>query len=926
MGVRKNAKFLSPTEREDFVRACVSMKADIVNPAAPVADRYSRWDEYVAIHRFIQNANTPSTNNVNFGHGGPGAYGFLSWHRYFLLRLELQLQSYVPGVMLPYWDWTDPIGTIAVEDFLGPNGDPASGNEVRLGYFAAEAPGTGSNTTPAPAWWPAGLTGWQLHAVFGTWAGPLRRNIQPPAGLPSIATLRSALDMATYPAFQNAVESGSGTAPFHQLHNGLHGWFGGGGHMGSVAVSPFDPMFYLHHCNCDRLWAMWQMDGHADEYPLAGGDAEHHRTDPMYPWVGALAGYSTNFSFTPIVMPDFSALGVITPEDVLDHRALGYSYDVQAVIAIALDRTGSMLGMTPDPMTSPAPDVTKWEAAKQGVSAFLLDCETAYAAAESYVVGGVKTFRSLGANEFTSVFAGTPYGLVKAGGAYGSTAFDAAVAALAPGGGTPLADALTDAHATIVTPPFGWLPADERRYIALFTDGMLTSGSPIASIPDGSLSNTAVFAMGFGTGADVDYAALEALTAKGITVGPTQTFHGENAGAIDKFYSQALAAALGFTPVMDPTTELHAGEHEHFEFTATSADDVFFITAQGMDFQDDPWSFQLIAADGELAWSDGTLPGHAHGGGSHGGRRPAVTVRRRRGRLSLFLRRDSADASAWVGTWRLLVAWRARTLGRMVMLDNGELMFPAAAGPIRGPRYARLLTKPERRLAVRSILSNMRHRLDVRPTSSNLGGQPACSVVVNVFARTRLALDLRGEREGDEISFTIAANLLRGAVGSARAFARLAAPARDLGVLVKRQAPASKRPTRVEAADDPKTDAARILAKLESRDRSIGEIRDEELPVVSHDGGAMHAHAKKVKIPGAYYAGVWIEGTYAPGASPAGSHSHEHKHAPAATGPVERFERLLTTSVGVGGRTAAAAKKTAPKSRNRTRRPKRTRR
>ena len=41
-------------------------------------------------------------------------------------------------------------------------------------------------------------------------------------------------------------------------------------------------------------------------------------------------------------MPDFSALGVITPEDVLDHRALGYSYDVQAVVGIALDRTGSM--------------------------------------------------------------------------------------------------------------------------------------------------------------------------------------------------------------------------------------------------------------------------------------------------------------------------------------------------------------------------------------------------------------------------------------------------------------------------------------------------------------------------------------------------------------------------------------------------------
>ena len=45
--------------------------------------------------------------------------------------------------MLPYWDWTDPTGTIVVEDFLGPNGDPLSSNQVRLGYFAADAPGIG---------------------------------------------------------------------------------------------------------------------------------------------------------------------------------------------------------------------------------------------------------------------------------------------------------------------------------------------------------------------------------------------------------------------------------------------------------------------------------------------------------------------------------------------------------------------------------------------------------------------------------------------------------------------------------------------------------------------------------------------------------------------------------------------------------------
>lgn len=906
MGVRKNAKFLTASEREAFVQACVMMKADIVNPAAPAADQYDRWDQFVAIHRLIQNANTPATNNVNFGHGGPGAYGFLSWHRYFLYRLELQLQSYVPGVMLPYWDWSDPVGTIVVEDFLGPNGDPASSNQVRTGYFATEAPGTGANTTPAPPWWPPALTGWNLHAAFGVWAGALRRNIGPAAALPSAATLRSALDKATYHDFQNAIESGSGTMPFHGLHNTLHGWFGGGGHMGSVVVSPFDPIFYMHHCNADRLWAMWQMDGHALDYPIMGGNAEHHLNDPMYPWVGALPGYSSNLSFAPLEMPDFSALGVITPADVLDHRALGYSFDTQAVVGIALDRTGSMLGLTPDPMTTPAPDVTKWEAAKRGVSAFLQDCEAAYASAETYVVSGVKTFRSLPANDFAAVFAGVPYGLVKPAGAYSAATFDGAIAAMAPGGGTPLADALVDVHASLVAPPFGWLPPDERRHLALFTDGMLTSGSPLASIPDGSLANTAVFAMGFGTGADVDYPTLDAIVAKGVSLGSPQVFHGENVGAIDKFYSQALAAAIGFTPVMDPVIELHEGEHTHLEFTATSADDVFFVTAQGMDFDDGAWTFQLIGPDGAVAYTDGRFASHVHGAAAHATmRRPLVTTRRRSGRLSLFLRRDNADASAWIGSWNLLIAWRARSLDRMVMLDPGEVMVPVSAGPVRGPRYSRLLVKPWRRKAARAIPAAPRHRLDVVATSTGSSGLQACSVVANVYARTRLRMQLNAARHDDEINVDVDAELLRGRLRTLRGFSRLVAPARDLVSLVRKSLANAPRSARLNTSDEMKYDTARVLARLEADDPTIARTRDEELTIVTHHGGPPHVHVKSAGVPGAYHIGMLVEGTYDAGAMPIQAHAHgESGHT---SGASERFTRLLSVSVGVPPRATSTS-------------------
>ena len=177
--------------------------------------------------------------------------------------------------------------------------------------------------------------------------------------------------------------------------------------------------------------------------------------------------------------------------------------------------------------------------------------------------------------------------------------------------------------------------------------------------------------------------------------------------------------------------------------------------------------------------------------------------------------------------------------------------------------------------------------------------------MVNVYARTRLAMDLRAEREADEISFTLAANLLRGTTASIRAFVRLAGPTRDLSSLVQKQIAGGRLPRamRLDAKDDPKFDAARILAKLESDDPAIATIRDEELPVVSHGGGALHAHAKKAVIAGVYHAGLWVEGVYDPGGAPSPGHQHGHAAPPGtAKGAPERFERLVTVAISVGNK------------------------
>jgi hypothetical protein len=913
MGTRRNAKLLSPAERENFVKACVLMKADIVNPAALPADRYSKWDEFNAIHWMIQDAFAPGAASVNFGHGGSGSYSFLSWHRQFLFVFEQQLQSYVPGVMLPYWDWTDP-SSIMTDTFLGPNGTIS--NEVRSGYFAPNAPGTPGNPTPAPAWWPAGLTGWISPAAFGTGSGALRRGLGALAGLPSANDLKQTLAKTTYPAFQNALEGGVGlpSFPAQQMHNGLHGWIGGAvGQMSDPSYSPFDPIFYLHHCNIDRLWTMWQMDGHANVYPVAGGNPHHNRNDIMYPWTGGAAGYGTNAAIAAsIPMPDFSAVGAKLNVDTLDFRnAFGVTYDTLAIIGIGLDRTGSMTGLTPDPMTTSAPDVTKWEAAKRGVSAFLQDCETVQSSGVTYVMAGIKTFRRLGAgNDFTPVFSSPGYGLVKNGTSFSRATFDSNIASMTPGGGTPLADALSDVQNTLVEPPFGHVPADEQRYLAMLTDGLLTAGSPMASIPDHSFTQTAIFAMGFGTGADVDYATLASMVAKGKTLSTTQVFHGENLGTIDKFYSNAVAAAIGFTTIFDPVLELFAGEYAHMSFQATSAEDAFFITAQGMDYDDDNWTFHVHGPGGLMVYGDADAHAHASTADHC---MPDVTATRATGRLSLMVQRNNADATCWVGTWTLMVAYKARLLDAMLMPSIAELLFPVAAGPARGPRFSRLLIAPKERIATRNVSTKPAHRLDRRSLSTNNSHKEACNAVVNIYARTRLRLSLVPSTTlvalGDAIKVQISSDVLAGTAAFSRSFARLVAPAQDSAALVARVKRADiPNEARLKGADRMTFDSARVLAKLERANPKQAWISDQELPVVSHEGGMLHMHVEKTETAGVYHLGVYVEGAYYPDATSSQAQpGHDHAHGATLAGGVsapgpggaESFMRLLNISVPI---------------------------
>jgi len=43
------------------------------------------------------------------------------------------------------------------------------------------------------------------------------------------------------------------------IHNGIHSFIGGFGHMAFPEMAGFDPIFWMHHAQVDRLLAMWQV-------------------------------------------------------------------------------------------------------------------------------------------------------------------------------------------------------------------------------------------------------------------------------------------------------------------------------------------------------------------------------------------------------------------------------------------------------------------------------------------------------------------------------------------------------------------------------------------------------------------------------------------------------------------------------------------
>jgi hypothetical protein len=225
--------------------------ADIANDIAggmlpPGATLVTRYDDFVWAHHQVMMLGPNGGLGPNLAHRGP-AFG--PWHRELLKLFEQELQNAAgdPNLTLPYWDWTkdqsaaDP-GFPFTTDFLGGDGAGNPNDKVSTGDFA----GLPLNCDEEGF-------GYLRRHFGGDGPGlPTPQSVQTALGVTPYDSNPWNINSASGASFRNTLEGWVGP---RQIHNAVHRWVDGSMQPGT---SPNDPVFFLHHCNVDRLWDIWE--------------------------------------------------------------------------------------------------------------------------------------------------------------------------------------------------------------------------------------------------------------------------------------------------------------------------------------------------------------------------------------------------------------------------------------------------------------------------------------------------------------------------------------------------------------------------------------------------------------------------------------------------------------------------------------------
>jgi polyphenol oxidase len=214
------------------------------------------WYRQGAVHCWYCSGAADSLNGMEIH----GSWWFLAWHRAYLYFHERILGALIgdPTFALPYWDWDsckdDPKDMTGRNRFPGdvygfPTSDPAVAAANSL-YDTTRAVGPNDRIDTAYV----GPT--VMKAILGSksftdFGGSGNEE------LPVFGQQKGDPQQAGH------LESGP--------HGLVHLWttdpknYWGLANMGMLAAAAFDPVFFAHHANIDRLWSVWAgTPGHAN--------------------------------------------------------------------------------------------------------------------------------------------------------------------------------------------------------------------------------------------------------------------------------------------------------------------------------------------------------------------------------------------------------------------------------------------------------------------------------------------------------------------------------------------------------------------------------------------------------------------------------------------------------------------------------------
>jgi tyrosinase len=209
---------------------------------------------------------------------------FPTWHRPYLALFEQSLwtiaQTIAPAypesnrdqyvqaaqtLRIPYWDWSTDANVPAVAStpwlqVNTPVGQRTVANPLFTYHFGADSNNT--SLFPGGTWFPNTVRHPDSSGATNTDATN--------AAMQQVA---SSLHTGVYQLFSNSIYAAfadqswapvgghpgfSGIPSLEAFHGTVHVQVGGNGQMTDIALAAFDPVFWLHHCNIDRIFAIWE--------------------------------------------------------------------------------------------------------------------------------------------------------------------------------------------------------------------------------------------------------------------------------------------------------------------------------------------------------------------------------------------------------------------------------------------------------------------------------------------------------------------------------------------------------------------------------------------------------------------------------------------------------------------------------------------